>query len=425
MPVPLRLASCEIEIPHNENRFYIVAGMTFDVDVAVVGAGPGGLGTVLNLLDADPGLRHGMLVVDPSGSWLHRWRWQMEAMGISHLRSPATHHPHPDPWQFRKWCMSRPSGLVMRDGYEMPATRAFQDFVDETIVEHDLSEAVTPDHVETVTQKPSGAVVRLANAGPITCRRVVLATASRRKRLGVAFRHFRDRRVVHAEDVDLPSLELSGRRVLVIGGALSAAHLVIGANDAGAEVTMAVRDRFRVRKFDVEPGWMGPKYLDGFNAETDRSVRRRIVSSARDGGTLPPWARRELAKLAQRGSLRVILKAPPTRAWIAENGVRVQLGEEDLEFDHVWLATGFETDLTEEPTLHDLLQTQDVPIHQGLPEVDHELRLPGTDIHLVGGLAALELGPAAANLHGLRRAGLRVAHSIVPNYEPVYTAHLH
>ncbi len=57
----------------------------------------------------------------------------------------------------------------------------------------------------------------------------------------------------------------------------------------------------------------------------------------------------------------------------------------------------------------DLRQT---PIVKGLPVLDQHLRWPNLELFLTGGLAALQLGPVARNLHGARMAAERIVPAI-------------
>ena len=76
--------------------------------------------------------------------------------------------------------------------------------------------------------------------------------------------------------------------------------------------------------------------------------------------------------------------------------------------DEVWFATGHRLDASADPVLADLRAHHNTPIHDGLPQLGRHLEWPGTRIHLVGGYAALALGPAARNLWGARWASQRL-----------------
>jgi hypothetical protein len=60
-----------------------------------------------------------------------------------------------------------------------------------------------------------------------------------------------------------------------------------------------------------------------------------------------------------------------------------------------------------------LCRELDVERVGGRPVLERSLRLPGSVVHVAGRLAQLEIGPAAGNLFGARRAAERVVASIV------------
>ncbi len=91
--------------------------------------------------------------------------------------------------------------------------------------------------------------------------------------------------------------------------------------------------------------------------------------------------------------------------------------------DDVWLATGYTIAVTNEPLLANVRARFPARIVAGLPVLDTNLAWPGTLLHLTGGLTALSIGPAAANIAGARMVAERLAMAIVgrvPRDEPQY-----
>jgi hypothetical protein len=56
----------------------------------------------------------------------------------------------------------------------------------------------------------------------------------------------------------------------------------------GAKVMLMSRRNLKEKVFEVEPGWLGSKYLKGFQAEADWEKRRQMVIGVRVGGSLTP-----------------------------------------------------------------------------------------------------------------------------------------
>jgi cation diffusion facilitator CzcD-associated flavoprotein CzcO len=79
------------------------ASLPDKIDIAIIGAGPQALTLVTHLLQKRQKLRQRFLVFDPRGTWMSRWQDQFNALEIPHLRSPAVHHPHPNPYALREF----------------------------------------------------------------------------------------------------------------------------------------------------------------------------------------------------------------------------------------------------------------------------------------------------------------------------------
>jgi hypothetical protein len=371
-----------------------------DVDTVLIGAGPASLAVALALRDslgADS-----VLAVDPAGTWMADWRRRFRAHRIEHLRSSVFHHPHPDPDRFLD--RSCETDLVVRDQYRLPQSAAFDRFIDEAVAEAGISDRVIAECVVDVCQGRSGVRVETASGGSVEARRAVVATNPRRHQESACHA------IRGAETIDLNTAQLAYRRILVLGGGLTAARLAVAAVDGGADVTMATRRKISVRPFDILPGWMGPRFLSGFEAEPSWVERRRMVADGREG-TMPPWARRGVAESADRG-----LGLKNGVAWELEPAGDIVVARfadgSVVCFDEVWQAFGGSPDVASSPVLTRVAQRHPNLVIDGLPVLDEQLRWPGTEIHVVGALAALQLGPGAGNMHGHRRAARRVVGAV-------------
>jgi hypothetical protein len=83
------------------------------------------------------------------------------------------------------------------------------------------------------------------------------------------------------------------------------------------------------------------------------------------------------------------------------------------EFNRIWLATGTRFNASAHPLLKDALETYPTEIVNGLPVLDKYLRLPKSNFFIMGGLAALQIGPVARNIGGGKMAGRLIAPAIV------------
>jgi len=389
-------------------------------DLAIVGAGPQALTLATHLLQKRGSFRNRFIVLDPSGTWLARWRHQFAAQDIPHLRSPAVHHPDPDPYALRRFAEGRAAELF--PPYDLPGTRLFEDFCGDVVRQWELADRVYPGKVRQVlpireSGRPRFQVI-LSDGSCTVVRRVALATGAAVPNLPrwaeeMATPH-PPNRLCHSQQVDLRGFDGTGEQILIVGGGLTAAHLAVGAMRRGAKVTLAVRRQLREKLFDADPGWLGPKYLKDFEAEDCWLTRLEMIRQARGGGSVTPAMMLQLRRAVNRGELK-ILENTEVRAAVWEDRCwRVKADGEPLpKCDRIWLATGTQFDATRDPLLADTLRIYPTEAIGGLPVLDAHLRIPGSECFVMGGLAALTVGPAARNLSGGRMACSRIVRAIV------------
>ncbi len=379
-------------------------------ETVIVGAGPAALalGTLLRCHDLGP-----VEVVDPGAQWLHTWHHRFASQDIAHLRSPAVHHPHPDPFALLATCHA--SELVRSGQANLPTTAAFARFTSELVDATGLTDAITPASVIALRLLDDGeAVLELSDGTRRRPAHVVLAT---NRRLPVAPPPLQPAATDHpnvrvGDGCDVRTTPAGGH-VVVIGGGLSAAQLCSGAAARGARVTLVARRRLAVRRYDTHPTWLGPRKLRPFRAEPDPTVRSRMLAQARGGGTMPHRARMRLEQLAAAGQLHLRQRAQITGVEAVGDRLRVCIdGQDTLVADALWCATGGQVDVASDPLLSEVQQRHPLAVAGGLPDLDAALRWPGTNLHLTGAAAGLILGPTAGNLIGHRRAAQRITASM-------------
>ncbi len=150
------------------------------IDLAIVGAGVQALTLTTHLLQKRAKYSHKFLVFDPSETWLSQWQQQFAAQQIPSLRSPAVHHPDPNPHQLRTFAEYRKNELF--PPYDRPGTTLFNDFCNEVIRRWKLADKVYRAKVMQILPiKPalrSRFQLVLDTGETIIARRVVLATGS-------------------------------------------------------------------------------------------------------------------------------------------------------------------------------------------------------------------------------------------------------
>lgn len=356
--------------------------------VVIVGAGPQGLTAAVYLVQAglDP---DDLTVVDPSGRWLDSWNRWFAHLGIDHLRSPAVHHPHPSPYALLDFARERQRSNEFAHTYSLPSTELFADFCAWVVADSGLDRAVIAGRVCDVDRT---GVVRLADGRELHADHVVWATNP-----SIPTPLPTGCQPAVRWDAARP---VNVGKVAVVGGGLTAAHLVERAIESGAHVEWLTRRPVVERHFDTDPGWLGPKEMGAFSAEADYHRRLELVIAARDGGSVPPWMLDRLSDAEREGRLcrwvgTVEVDTRSDRRGLVCGGV-------SIDADEYWFATGDQPCVTAAPPLARLVERLGVQCRGGRPVLDRSLRLPGSVVHVMGRLAQLELGPAAGNLAGAR-----------------------
>ena len=390
------------------------------IDIAIIGAGVQALTVTTHLLQKSSKLYHKFLVFDPSQTWMSQWQQQFAAQQIPYLRSPAVHHPDPNSHQLRTFAENRHNELF--PPYDRPGTKLFNDFCDEVIHRWKLTEKVYPARVSQIIpiKRDSRSRFQLVlNTGEnIIARRVVLATGSGKVQLpqwvdSITSDYPADR-LCHSQQVNLQRLNLAGERILIVGGGLTSGHLTKGAINLGATVTLMTRKQLQAKTFDADPGWLGPKYLKDFHAQTDWYKRWQMIQEARNGGSITPDMMLQLNQAANERKVRIDESCQVSNARWQDNLWQVNCEDgSNYQFNRIWLATGTRFSTKEHPLLQDVLKTYPTEIVNGLPVLDEHLRLPKSNFFIMGGLAALQIGPVARNIGGGKMAARLIVPAIV------------
>ncbi|MEL6161684.1 MAG: FAD/NAD(P)-binding protein [Cyanobacteria bacterium J06623_5] len=394
-------------------------------DIAVIGAGPQALTLITHLLQKNKrrrerlraGFSPGFQVFDPSGTWLAQWHRQFAAQEIPHLRSPAVHHPDCDAHNLRTFASGRIDELY--NPYGRPGTKLFRDFCETVIDRWHLRDQVTQAAVVGLSPLQRGFELTLADGRTVSARRVVVATGAAKAKIpdwAKQISGYPPDRLCHAQNISLPALRsLLGETVLIVGGGLTSAHLAMGALKRGARVLLMGRRAFQEKIFDAAPGWLGPKCLKDFDAETDWEKRWQMIQQARNGGSFTPEMLTRLRKFSAEGRVFLYEQCQVTRA--AWQGAHWQVKCDNgavhdcfahQHIDRIWLATGTMQNIAAHPLLQAVMEQHPTEVVHGLPVLDRHLRWPGCELFLMGPWTALQVGPVARNLFGAKLACDRI-----------------
>ncbi|MEM6445723.1 MAG: FAD/NAD(P)-binding protein [Cyanobacteria bacterium P01_D01_bin.123] len=399
------------------------------IDIAIVGAGPQALTLATHLIQKKKLMRERFVVIDPAGTWMQQWQHQFAAMEIPHLRSPAVHHPDPNPHALRAFAAGKTAELF--PPYDLPGTSLFQGFCQHTIQRWGLTEKVVAARVKQInpyrhTSREYRFRLVMANGRSLSARRVVLAMGGGSPLLpewvGNITSTYPADRLCHAQDVDLRRLKLAGETILIVGSGLTSGHLALGAIARGATVMMMARRQFYEKLFDTDPGWLGPKYLSQFHAEPNWERRWQMMRAARNGGSLTPAILTRLRRASRQDKLTFYERCQIKQAEWEGTAWQVQCEHSNVHvcvahqsIDRIWLATGSQLNAEQWDLLSEFRSVFPCPMVNGMPILDEFLRWPGSNLFIMGGAAALRIGPVARNLFGARLASRCIVPALLRN----------
>jgi thioredoxin reductase len=221
----------------------------------------------------------------------------------------------------------------------------------------------------------------------------------------------------------------AAERPVVVGGGVSAAHLALALSGPGRSVTLLARSELREEQFDSDPCYIGPKCYERYLRIEDPNERRRIISSVRNPGSIPPDLMLELNEARHRGEVRLVIDeitAMRARDDSKRRELELQGRITSYRSDACVLATGFTSTCPGEHLLHEVEhQTRNVTCVSGRevrPRADRgglkwdragrPIPLASLEwapgLFLTGILAEQELGPTAANIIGAHNAAKRI-----------------
>jgi len=174
-----------------------------------------------------------------------------------------------------------------------------------------------------------------------------------------------------------------------------------------------------VKQYDLELSWMATtpdrrQLREKF--ETEFSVEECIATNkaVRDGGSITPELNSMLSELESKGLLKVhefteIVSASWDGRWTL-----MLSNDEVMTSDCLICATGTTVDISTDPLLAHLQNIHPLRMVGGLPVLSENLQWGELPIHLMGNVAAIELGPDAVNMSGAMRGAFRICPALIP-----------
>ncbi len=385
------------------------------LDWLIIGGGLHGAHAALKLT-AQAGVAPDRLrILDPQPALLARWTQCTKNVEMAFLRSPLVHHIGLgafDLFEFSRTAKGRPLAAFAAP-YDRPGYALFQAHCRELLAQYRLPELHIRSRATGLRQLGERGWRVETPEGGLEARRVLLALglsdrpawpdwAQRLKAEGGPVRH--------VFDADFHTATLRAwRNAVVFGGGITAAQLALalGVRQPGS-VTLLTPHPARIHQFDSDPGWLGPKNMRAFEAETSPVARRRMIQEARHRGSIPPDVHRDLRRAVRYGEVK-LLEARVAAGSLANDGIYLDLDNGDrVRTDCLLLATGFEGKRPGGAWLDAAVAEWALPTAPcGYPVVSKALRW-ARGLYVMGPLAELELGPTARNIAGARKAADRL-----------------
>jgi cation diffusion facilitator CzcD-associated flavoprotein CzcO len=341
-----------------------------------------------------------------------------------------------------------------RIDYFTPSTQLFHDYCLSVVERYGLRNMVRKASVTSIdyaedTQTAEygrGLCTVQTDQGTIHARIVVVATGPTAKpclptdhnlQLTATSRHHASH--VFAPASNFPPLETRDKCFAIVGGGLTSAQVATSLLVSGgaAHVDLILRGAYKLKHFDVDLAWVSKtrnqRMAEFWSADTDEE-RADMLREARNGGSITPAFDRNLRKLVREGRLTIRTHTriadgafdTDTQTWAltlchsppCHSGSRAVPLDAKVSFDrlagmsHVFFATGVTPSFNDIPFLKTLVRQQGAypSTINGLPIITQDLQLSEhVPVFFTGALAALRLGPGAANLAGARQGAERIA----------------
>lgn len=413
-----------------------------NIPVVIIGGGIHGVSIAQRLIrDFARHQIHGteavkyLAILDRYPHPLTAWQRKTQKQGMKFLRSPAVHHVGMDALGIVEHARSHDRTDELAQPYSRPSTDLFLDFCRQEIDQQQIGSFYYQfDVAELRWDKGSGRypfrIISRRNEG-FRARCVILAVGSDDcPYVPPEFVRRRDRfpeRILHSGDFDLQDFghcrghephSNETRRVVIIGGGLTAGTLTKSLVEQGAQVVSILRSPLKIQQFDFQPTWLGPKTIQAFNNEPDWEKRWEAIQQARGEGSVTPDIAEVLEKYAtttsnfQRCIGAEVLEIDKT-SWL--NQLQVTTSQRTIDaVDTIILATGYRFNLRKYAFLSNLIEHHDVKTVRGLPVLDEKLQLtPVESLFGSGVIAQLQLGPAAGNIAGATLAYGRFQESVM------------
>ncbi len=198
----------------------------------------------------------------------------------------------------------------------------------------------------------------------------------------------------------------------VIGGGISGGHVSLRVTERmNAGVLLISRKNVFVSNFDFAPGWIGPRYTEGFY-RSPIEQRRQQIAAARAKGSVPGDMKLALDKAAALNQLNVITDDITNAK--CQNGDALLIGRQGrYDCQRIVLATGFMEKRPDGGFVNQAVNEFNLKTAAcGFPVITPSLQWHDR-IFVTGPLSELQIGPVARNIVGARHSSARITAAFI------------
>ena len=376
----------------------------------IVGGGIHGVHIAACLIGEAGVDRSKIRIVDPGENLLERWQKCTEVTGMTHLRSPCVHNLAIEPMSlsFFGQSINVPKSVLFAAPYDRPHLNFFNEHCSRVIEKYGLEELHIRGLALFCSVNCDEASVEISTGEKISSCNVVLAIGASDQPLWPKWSKGKGDLVHHIFQSDFSGWPIKRERIAVVGGGISAGQVALRLQNEGHDVHLISRHEMREHQFDSDPGWLGPRYMVGFEKEKDLNKRRQLISGARHRGSVPPDVNSSLAKSIGSGEIKFHKSGVASIDKHQNIGILNLDDGKSIQIDRILLATGFMPKRPGGKMVDQLIKQSQLPCAEcGYPIVDTDLCWHPR-LYVSGPLAELEIGPTSRNISGARRAAKRI-----------------
>ena len=376
----------------------------------IIGGGIHGVHIAARLIDEAGVKPEHLRIVDPGEHLLERWKSCTETTGMTFLRSPSVHNLATEPMSLLAFAESLdvPKSELFAPPYDRPNLHLFNDHCARVISRFNLDTLHVQGRAISCQITCDYSQILLCSGDEILAKNVVLAMGASEQPFWPKWAKNGGDRVQHIFDPNFQGLPTKRETIAVVGGGISAGQVALRLQKQGNEVHLVSRHEIREHQFDSDPGWLGPRYMNGFSEERDLSNRRKMITHARHRGSLPPDVNNSLQQAMICDEI-TRHESEISNLKLMDDGASLEMNDGSvLQVHRILLATGFAPNRPGGKFVDQLIEAASLPCSEcGYPIVDETLCWhPG--IYVSGPLAELEIGPSSRNISGARRAAKRI-----------------